>query len=85
MAARYAAQPVQGVLRGAFATGSDTDTIAAMTGGLLGALVGTDWLPQAWFSVQDCDYMRQLANDFESRLLLADSHAPSTPFRVIYS
>jgi ADP-ribosylglycohydrolase/uncharacterized protein (DUF433 family) len=67
LTARYAAQPAQGVLRAAFAIGSDTDTIAAMTGGLLGALAGTDWVPREWFSVQDCEYLRQIANQVASR------------------
>ncbi len=62
LTARYAAQPANGVLRAAFAAGADTDTIAAMAGGLLGALAGSDWIPQAWFGVQDCQYLRQIAN-----------------------
>lgn len=61
LCARYAAQPVQGVLRAAFSKGSDTDTLAAMTGGLMGCLAGIEWLPQEWFNVQDCDYLRHLA------------------------
>ena len=61
LCARYAAQPSQGILRAAFATGADTDTLAAMTGGLMGCLAGTDWLPREWFKVQDCQYLRQLA------------------------
>ena len=67
LTARYAAQPAQGVLRAAFATRSDTDTIAAMAGGLLGALAGTDWVPREWFSVQDCEYLRRIANKVASR------------------
>lgn len=63
LAARHATQPVQGVLRAAFALGSDTDTIAAMTGGLVGALGGSDWLPPEWGSVQDSRYLRQIANN----------------------
>jgi len=62
LCARYAAQPVQGVLRAAFAAGTDTDTIAAMTAGLMGCLAGSEWLPRDWFSVQDYDYIRQIAN-----------------------
>jgi predicted enzyme related to lactoylglutathione lyase len=61
LCARYAAQPTQGVLRAAFALGADTDTLAAMTGGLMGCLAGTDWLPREWFKVQDCQYLRHLA------------------------
>ncbi|MCY4034971.1 MAG: ADP-ribosylglycohydrolase family protein [Hyphomicrobiales bacterium] len=62
LCARYAAQPAQAVLKAAFAHGADTDTIAAMTGGLSGALAGSDWMPADWLSVQDCEYIRTVAN-----------------------
>ena len=61
LAARHAAQPVQGVLRAAFEKGADTDTLAAMTGGLLGCLAGIEWLPTPWLDVQDADYLRNMA------------------------
>lgn len=67
LCARYAAQPSQGILRAAFATGADTDTLAAMTGGLMGCLAGTDWLPREWLKVQDCQYLRQLAVRLSSK------------------
>lgn len=67
LAARHAAQPVQGVLRAAFALGSDTDTLAAMTGGLVGALGGSDWLPPEWGAVQDLQYLRRIANKVAAR------------------
>lgn len=63
LCSRYAAQPVQAVLTAAFAHGSDTDTIAAMTGGLAGCLSGRDWLPAEWLRVQDVEYLRRLAVD----------------------
>ena len=62
LVARYAVQPVQGVLRAAFERGADTDTLAAMTGGLMGCLCGVEWLPTAWFQVQDAEYLRNLAS-----------------------
>lgn len=62
LAARHAAQPTQGVLRAAFEQGADTDTLAAMTGGLLGCLAGDEWLPAPWRNVQDADYLRQIAD-----------------------
>ena len=61
LAARHAAQPAQGVLRAAFEPGADTDTLAAMTGGLLGCLAGDEWLPAPWRRVQDSAYLRSLA------------------------
>ena len=67
LAARYATQPAQGVLRAAFALGSDTDTVAAMTGGLVGALGGADLLPPEWSGVQDSEYLQKLANQIAAR------------------
>ena len=61
LAARHAAQPAQGVLRAAFERGADTDTLAAMTGGLLGCLAGDEWLPEPWRDVQDAAYLRYIA------------------------
>ena len=62
LCARYAVNPVEGVIAGAFAHGTDTDTLAAIAGGLLGSLAGIDRLPPAWHSVQDCDYVLAAAN-----------------------
>ena len=61
LTARHAAQPVQGVLRAAFERGADTDTLAAMTGGLLGCLAGDEWLPAPWRDVQDAACLRSIA------------------------
>ena len=61
LAARHAAQPVQGILRAAFEKGADTDTLAAMAGGLMGCLSGIEWLPQPWLQVQDAEYLRDIA------------------------
>ncbi len=66
LVARYAAQPVQGVLRAAFEKGADTDTLAAMTGGLMGCHSGTDWLPAYWLEVQDAQYLRSMARRIAS-------------------
>lgn len=82
LAARHASQPLQGVLRAAFALGSDTDTIAAMTGGLVGALGGSDWLPPEWSAVQDSQYLRQIANKLAARPApegATPEHPPVTP------
>jgi len=66
LTARYAASPTEGIVRAAFATQSDTDTIAAMTGGLLGTLAGNEWIPSEWRMVQDVDYLRQVADELVS-------------------
>ena len=61
LASRHAAQPAQAVLRAAFERGADTDTLAAVTGGLLGCLAGKEWLPASWLDVQDAAYLRSIA------------------------
>lgn len=78
LAARYATQPAQGVVRAAFALGSDTDTIAAMTGGLVGAIGGAELLPPEWSGVQDGEYLRKLANQLAARPP-ADASTPEHP------
>ena len=78
LAARHAAQPVQGVLRAAFEKGADTDTLAAMVGGLMGCLAGIEWLPSPWLQVQDAEYLRNMAAKMVNAQDGADDN-PVTP------
>lgn len=55
LASRYANNPALGIKIPAFSFGADTDTIASITGGLLGMLSGTNWIPTEWKVVQDYD------------------------------
>lgn len=75
LASRHAANPVQAVVRAAFERPGDTDTLAAMTGGLLGCLREADWLPAGWRAVQDAAYLRALA----SRVAAGPAGAPDAP------
>jgi ADP-ribosylglycohydrolase/catechol 2,3-dioxygenase-like lactoylglutathione lyase family enzyme len=61
-ASRYAASPVEGLRRAASAVGADTDTIASMTGALLGALSNRSWLSKYVPSLQDSLYIEKLAS-----------------------
>lgn len=61
LAARYTSQPQQGLLAAAFTRNSDSDTLASMTGGLLGTLAGGDWLGELARDVQDAEYVRAIA------------------------
>jgi len=76
LASRYLTQPRQGLLQAAFSRGADTDTLAAMTGGLLGALSPEGWLQPLDQQVQDSDYVVRTAVE------LIDGHRepPSSPF-----
>ena len=79
LAARHAAQPAEGVLRAAFEQGADTDTLAAMTGGLLGCLAGDEWLPAPWRHVQDSTYLRCLAGQIAQGPSAAEQRPVETP------
>ena len=68
LTSKYANNPTLGIKTAAFSFGADTDTIASITGGLLGMLCGTTWIPTEWKSVQDYDC---LVNVVE--LLLAEN------------
>ena len=61
LASRYAPEPMNGVIKAAYATGADTDTIASMTGGLLGAISGDGWLFPLKADVQDSEYLQRMA------------------------
>ena len=79
LAARHAAQPAQGVLRAAFEEGADTDTLAAVTGGLLGCLAGDEWLPAPWRAVQDAGYIRCLVGQVVRGPAGAEQRPVETP------
>lgn len=73
LASRYANNPALGIKVPAFSFGADTDTIASITGGLLGMLSGTNWIPTEWKAVQDYDCLIQM-----TELLLADNKKEAT-------
>jgi ADP-ribosylglycohydrolase len=68
LVSRYANNPSLGIKVPAFSFGADTDTIASITGGLLGMLCGTNWIHTEWKMVQDYDYIIRL-----TELLLSDN------------
>lgn len=77
LASRYANNPSLGIKIPAFSFGADTDTIASITGGLLGMLSGTSWIPEEWKMVQDYDCLLQM-----TELLLADNKKEATKKEV---
>lgn len=63
LASRHASRAEQGLLAAAFSHGADTDTLASMTGSLLAAINGRDWLGSASERVQDGAYLLRLARE----------------------
>lgn len=53
LASRHAADPIEGLRVSALAHGADTDTLASMTAGLLGAALGGAWLDGYVHKIQD--------------------------------
>lgn len=60
LASKYAADPINGIIRAAYANGSDTDTNASMVGALLGAIAGKSWLSSVKGKIQDHLYIEQI-------------------------
>ncbi|MDB9315949.1 ADP-ribosylglycohydrolase family protein [Spirulina sp. CS-785/01] len=57
LASSYAVEPINGLKLAAFSQGSDTDTLASMTGGILGAIKGIEWLGELSNQIQDAQYL----------------------------
>lgn len=77
LASRYANNPALGIKTPALSFGMDTDTIASITGGLLGMLCGTDWIPTEWKVVQDYECLVRM-----TELLFAENMREATKMVV---
>lgn len=66
LASKYAPDPSHGLIGAAFAKGADTDTLASMTGGILGLVSGMEWLQGATHSLEDSAYLQDLASRLAS-------------------
>jgi hypothetical protein len=79
LASRFAARPQGGLVSAAYLRRGDTDTLASLAAAILGALHGTQWLGDALYTVQDADYIGNLAESVASRAdarLKWPSHQP---------
>lgn len=54
---KYSKEPLKGIEQAVNSIGTDTDSIAAFTGGLIGALHGQSIIPSKWKTVQDIGYL----------------------------
>jgi ADP-ribosylglycohydrolase len=62
LACKYFDKPETAISFAVNSIGTDTDSIAAFTGGLIGALYSEKIIPEKWNSVQDSDYLERMAN-----------------------
>ncbi len=67
LASRYVAKPTAGLLAAAFAKRADTDTIACLTGAMLGAFSADDRVDGLVSDLQDGAYIHRLAGLVASR------------------
>lgn len=56
-------KPETAIISAVNSIGTDTDSIAAFTGGLIGALSPKKIIPQKWSSIQDADYLEKMAKN----------------------
>ncbi|SEQ04729.1 ADP-ribosylglycohydrolase family protein [Flavobacterium urocaniciphilum] len=63
LAAKFKEKPLDAVIEAVNAIGSDTDSIAAFAGGLIGGLHGQNIIPEKWKLVQDNEYLEKIAED----------------------
>lgn len=61
LVSRWRSDPLGAVVFAAESRGTDADSIAAMTGGLMGLSLGRRWQPPAWDKVQDAALAKRLA------------------------
>lgn len=73
LASRFAADPYHGLIEAAYAKGADTDTIASMTGALLGGIHGVGWLSELALKVQDTECLLDISKhlvDFQNQTVI---------------
>ncbi|WP_454999203.1 ADP-ribosylglycohydrolase family protein [Capnocytophaga gingivalis] len=61
IALKFSSNPTEAITQAVNMLGTDTDSIAAFTGGLIGALYGDNIIPDKWKNVQDIKYLDNIA------------------------
>jgi ADP-ribosylglycohydrolase len=80
LATKFHDKPLKAIIESVNALGADTDSIAAFTGGLIGALHGHGIIPDKWKSVQDVEYLDYIA---ERLLNISEDKLPDEPETAI--
>ncbi|KEZ89276.1 hypothetical protein IO98_14905 [Lacrimispora celerecrescens] len=85
LTSRYANNPILGIKSGAFSVGADTDTIASITGGLLGMLCGITWIPAEWKMVQDYNCLINIAESLLAEDMKEATKKITTQYKEQYN
>lgn len=72
-------KPLDGIINAVNSLGSDTDSIAAFTGGLFGSLYGDSIIPEKWLKIQDKEYLEKTA---ENLFNVNKGNGSSAPFNL---
>ena len=72
-------KPLDGILDAVNSLGSDTDSIAAFTGGLFGSLYGDSIIPEKWLKIQDKEYLEKTAVNLFN---INQGNGTSAPFNL---
>lgn len=95
-ASKYANNPILGIKIPALMSGIDSDTIASITGGLLGMISGLEQIPEEWRIVQDYSCLIHITEllasgtrteDLKSFILIEKKNEPkweSSPIGLIH-
>ncbi|PTQ93540.1 ADP-ribosylglycohydrolase [Mucilaginibacter yixingensis] len=75
-------KPLVGIIEAVNSLGTDTDSIASFTGGLIGALHGQNIIPDKWQVVQDEKYLNTLA---ERLLQISEDRLKEPPPQVTFN
>ncbi|HYC80188.1 MAG TPA: ADP-ribosylglycohydrolase family protein [Solirubrobacterales bacterium] len=79
LASRYVAKPAAGLLAAAFARRADTDTLACLSGAMLGAFCGEGRVNGLASDLQDVGYIRDLAAQVAQHNVLSEASDPWAP------
>jgi len=63
LACKFFDKPETAIISAVNSIGTDTDSIAAFTGGLIGALYSEKIIPNKWTLIQDADYLEKIAEN----------------------
>lgn len=63
LACKFFDKPETAIISAVNSIGTDTDSIAAFTGGLIGALYSEKIIPEKWASIQDAAYLEKMAEN----------------------
>ena len=63
LACKFFDKPETAIISAVNSIGTDTDSIAAFTGGLIGAIYSEKIIPEKWTSIQDAAYLEKMAEN----------------------